>query len=292
MAIHARCDIHPSAVLADNVEIASGVCVGPDAIIGAGVEIGPNAVIGPNTIIGAGVRIYPGAIIGSDPQDMKYDGATTRCIIGARTTIREYTTISRGTKASGETVIGSDSFIMSYVHIAHDCRIGNHVVMTNNAALAGHCEVEDNAILGGYSSYHQFVRVGTLAMIAGFSGLRQDAPPYMVTYGYPPAKVYGLNSIGLRRAGKSAETRSQLKDAFRILYRSGLNFSDALETLRNGSYTAPEIQHLIEFFESSKRGISRGSVSGKMGEIDPDFSDDSEENESVPSKEIAREIKR
>jgi UDP-N-acetylglucosamine acyltransferase len=292
MAIHARCDIHPSAHLADNVEIASGVCIGPDTVIGAGVEIGPNAIIGPNTVLGDGVRIYPGAIIGSDPQDMKYDGSPTRCTIGPRTTVREYTTISRGTRASGETVIGSDSFIMSYVHIAHDCRVGNHVIMTNNAALAGHCEIEDYAILGGYSSYHQFVRVGTLAMIAGFSGLRQDAPPYMVTYGYPPAKVYGLNSIGLRRAGMSPDTRSQLKDAFRILYRSGLNVSDALETLRNGSYTAPEIRHLIEFFESSKRGVSRGSISGRMSDIDPDLGDDNDNAEDMLNKEVVRERQR
>ena len=262
MAIHSRSDIDPTARIADEVNIGPGVVVESGAIIEHGVEIGPNAVIGPNTILREGVRVFPGAIIGTEPQDMKYDGSPTRCEIGPRSVIREYATINRGTSSSGATLVGADSYIMSYAHIAHDCRIGDHVIMANNASLAGHCKIEDHAVLGGYAILHQYVRVGTLAMIGGFSGLRRDAPPYMITYGYPPARVYGLNSIGLKRSGMSPEARAQLKAAFRILYRSGLNFTQALDQIRSNLGPAPEIEHLLKFFETTTRGVCRGAYSG------------------------------
>jgi UDP-N-acetylglucosamine acyltransferase len=278
MSIHARCDIHPSATIADNVEIGPGVCIGPASVIGAGADIGPNVVIGPNTTIGEGVRIFTGAVIGTEPQDIKYDGSPTRCTIGPRTVIREYVTINRGTRATGETVVGSDSYLMAYVHVAHDCRVGNHVVMANNAAMAGHCVIEDNSVIGGYSSFHQFVRVGKLAMIGGFSGLRQDAPPFMITFGYPPAKVYGLNTIGLKRSGMSPATREQLKESYRMLFRSGMNFADALEALRGLDNKSSELEHLIKFFETSKRGVCRGASRGQMSEVDPVLQADLDED--------------
>jgi len=253
--------IDPTAEIAEGVKIGIGACIGARAVISRGVEIGPNVVIGPDTFLGEGVKVYPGAVIGTDPQDIKFDGSQTKCEIGPHTVIREYATINRGTSATGKTVIGAHSYLMAYVHVAHDCRVGDHVVLANNSTLAGHCEIEDHAVLGGYVAVHQFVRVGTLAMVGGFSGLRKDAPPYMLTVGYPPALVYGLNLVGLKRAGMSPKARAVLKEAFRILYRSGLNFSDALKKIENELERTEEIEHLLEFFAKSKRGVSRGSMS-------------------------------
>ena len=152
--------------------------------------------------------------------------------------------------------------LMSYTHIAHDNRIGNHVTMASRAMLGGHCEVGDYAVLGGSAALHQFLRVGKLAMIGGMAGLRQDAPPFMITAGYPPAVVYGVNVIGLKRNGMSDETRQIIKDAFRILYRSGLNRSDGLAKIKEGVEQIPEIVYLLEFFENSRRGVARGSAAG------------------------------
>lgn len=258
MSIHPRSEIDPSAVIADDATIGPGAVIGPGSVIEAGAEIGPNAILGPNTTIREGARIFPGAVIGTEPQDFKYDGTPTRCEIGQRTIIREYCTINRGTKASGATIIGQDCMLMSYTHIAHDCRVGNHVITASGVALGGHVHVGDGANIGGNTGIHQFVRIGTLAMVGGASGLRQDAPPYMITAGAPPAVVYGVNVIGLRRNGISPGSRALIKEAFRLLYRSGLNKTDALAKIENELEKTKEIEHLLEFFRTSRRGVARG----------------------------------
>jgi UDP-N-acetylglucosamine acyltransferase len=227
-----------------------------------GVDIGPNVIIGSNTTLAEGVRIYPGAVIGTDPQDLKYDGSPTYCEIGAGTIIREYATVNRGSMATRKTIIGKGVYMMAYAHVAHDCRIGDRVIMANNVAMGGHCEVDDGAIIGGLSALHQFVRVGKLAMISGMSGLRKDGPPYMITAGVPPASVHGLNSIGLKRAGFSPSARASIKEAYRLLYRSGLSIKSGLERIERDLERTPEIEYLIDFLKKSKRGVSRG-VRGK-----------------------------
>ena len=285
MAIHPRSEIDPTAVIADNVSIGPWVTVGAGSVIESGVEIASSVVIGPWTTLREGVRVYPGAIIGTDPQDIKYDGTPTRCEIGPRTVVREYATINRGTKASGLTSVGSDSYIMTYAHVAHDCRIGNHVVMANNVGLAGHCVIEDHAVMGGHSTCHQFVRVGTLAMVGGVSGLRLDAPPYMTTFGYPPAKVYGVNTVGLKRSTLSSDACSRIKTAYRLLYRSGLNFSEALQKLEEQFTGFPEIDHLIEFYRKTKRGVSRGASANGVLDSDAELSE-----ETLPATRAARGI--
>ncbi len=266
MAIHATAHIDPSAQIADDAEIGPGVIIGPNALISSGCELRPYAIIGPNTTLREGVQVFAGAVIGTEPQDLKYDGSSTRCEIGPRTIVREYCTINRGTTASGATIIGADNYLMAYVHIGHDCRIGNHVMMASNVALGGHCVVEDRVVVGGVVGVHQFVRIGTLAMIGGSSGLRQDAPPYMITAGAPPARVYGINAVGLRRNGYTPGTRALIREAFGILYGSGLNSSDALEQIKAELERTPEIEKILAFFETSKRGVARGQLNAHSEE--------------------------
>ncbi len=258
MSIHPRTEIDASAKIADDAVIGPGVVIGPGCVVHSGVEIGPNAILGVNATLHEGVRVYPGAVIGTEPQDAKYDGSPTVCEIGPRTIVREYCTINRGTSASGATIIGSDCMLMSYTHVAHDCRLGNHVVSASGLALGGHCEIADHVILGGNTGIHQFVRVGKLAMVGGASGVRQDCPPFMITAGAPPAVVYGVNSIGLKRYGMSPRTRSIIKQAYRLLYRSGLNTREALKRIESELERIPEIDYLLEFYATSKRGVARG----------------------------------
>jgi UDP-N-acetylglucosamine acyltransferase len=265
MGIHPRSDIDSTAKIADDVEIGPGVVVGPNCVLKSGVKLGPNVILGQNTTLHEGVRAYVGAVFGTDPQDAKYDGSPTVCEIGPRTIVREYCTINRGTTASGATIVGADCMLMSYTHIGHDCRFGDRVVSASGVLIGGHCLVDDGAILGGNTSVHQQIRIGKLAMIGGASGLRQDAPPFMITAGGPPAKVYGVNSIGLRRAGITPVTRELIKQAFRFLYRSGMTISDALEKIERELPQEPEIKHLVEFIRTARRGTCRGSIEGRNG---------------------------
>ncbi len=258
MTIHSNTQIDPSAVIADDAEVSLGVVIGPNSVIETGVELGPHVVIGPNTTIRDGARIYPGAVIGTEPQDAKYDGSPTKCEIGCRTIVREYCTINRGTKASGATIVGDDCMLMSYTHVAHDCRIGNHVVTASGVLFGGHCEVHEKAIIGGGTGFHQFVRVGKLAMVGGISGVRQDCPPYMITAGSPPAVVFGVNTIGLKRNDISPASRKLIKAAYKLLYRSGLNVEDAVSKIKSDLEKSSEIDYLIEFYETSNRGVARG----------------------------------
>ena len=255
--------VHPTAIVHPNASLGAGVVVGPYAVIEEHVKIGPRTAVGAHcviegrTTIGADCRIFTGAVIGSIPQDLKYRGEESRLVIGDRNKIREYVTINPGTDGGGGvTRIGSDCLLMAYAHVAHDCVVGDHVIIANSAALAGHITVEDRAVIGGLVGLHQFVRVGTLAMIGGCSRVVQDIPPYSTCEGYPAA-VFGVNTEGLRRAGVAEDTRRHLHRAFRTLFHSKLSMSHALAQVESDANGIPEMRHLVEFIRNSKRGISR-----------------------------------
>ena len=258
--------IHPTAIVHPKAKLGAGVSVGPYSIIGGHVTIGDGTVIGAHCVIdgrttlGRDNQIFTGAVIGSIPQDLKYRGEDTVLLIGDRNRIREYVTINPGTEGGGgKTVIGSDGLFMAYAHVAHDCLLGDRVVLANSVALAGHITIEDRAVIGGLVGVHQFVRVGTLSIIGGCSRVIQDVPPYATCVGYP-AKVFGVNSEGLRRAGMSEENRRVLHHAFRLLFHSKLSMSHALEQVSqeiNAHRAFAELQHLLEFIRQSKRGVCR-----------------------------------
>jgi UDP-N-acetylglucosamine acyltransferase len=252
--IDPRAIVHPTAKLADGVSIGPFAIIGEEVTIGADTSIGAHAVIERWTGIGAGCRIGTGAVLGGAPQHLQYDGSPSYLHIGDGNDIRELVVIQRSMKPGGSTRLGSHNFIMAQAHIAHDCVLGNHAVVSSLTALAGHVEVEDGAMIGGVTGVHQFVRIGTYSMVGGSSRLLQDVPPFLLAAG-SPAAVHGLNTVGLRRAGFSAETRRELKIAYRTLYRSGLNVSQALDTIRCQLNLSAPVAHLIRFIEHSQRGI-------------------------------------
>ena len=237
--------------------------IGPYAVIGENVELGEgtriqtHAVIEGWTRIGKGNEIGVGAVIGAAPQDHKYAGARSYVTIGDRNIIREYVTIHRSATAEAATTVGNDNFLMAFVHLAHDCKVGNNVNITNSVGLSGHIEVDDNAVLGGMSAYHQFVHVGAYAMVGGNCGIRMDVVPYALATG-EPLRIYGVNRVGLRRAGFKLEQQRLIKDAFRILFWAGLTFSDAVARLKSEMGTREEIIRIIKFVERSKRGLTPG----------------------------------
>jgi len=254
---------HPTAIIHPGARLSEDVSVGPYSLIDEHVVIGPRTAIGAHcviegrTTIGADCQVFTGAVIGSIPQDRKYQGEASTLTIGDRNKIREYVTINPGTEGGGgKTVIGSDCLLMAYSHVAHDCVLGDFVVLANSAALAGHILVEDRATIGGLVGVHQFVRVGTLAFIGGCSRVVQDVPPYATCVGYP-AKVFGINSEGLRRVGASHDAKQALHHAFRILFHSKLSMSNALERAAADANGNPEVQRLIAFVRQSKRGVCR-----------------------------------
>ena len=260
-------DIHPTALVDPQAELADGVCVGPYTIIGphvqigAGTRIGAHVVIEGHTTIGEGNHIFQFASLGAQPQDKKYAGENTRLIIGNGNTIREFTTINTGT-AQDESVtrVGDDNWLMAYVHIAHDCRLGSHIIMANLAQLAGHVHLGDWVFLGGMTGVHQFVRVGAHAMTGGHTHLTQDIPPF-VTVGGNPAQAQGLNTEGLRRRGYGPERIALLKQMYRLLYRKGLTLEAAREQIDALTGQVPEadaeIALMQDFFASATRGIVR-----------------------------------
>ena len=253
--------VHATALVNSGAELAPGVVVGPFSILGrgvtvdAGTTIGPHVLIERDTMVGRDCQIFCGAVLGSDPQDLKFKGEETVLEVGDRTVIREYATLNRGTAASGRTVVGSDCLLMAYTHIAHDCEIGNHVILSNAVNMAGHVAIEDWAIVGGLSPIHQFVRIGAHAFVGGASRIAQDVPPYVRVAGSPP-KLYGLNSVGLDRRGFSEEVRRALKSAYRILFQSGLNITQGLARAEAEVEPLPEVRHLLTFIRSSERGIT------------------------------------
>ncbi len=254
--------IHPSAMIDPSAELAEGVSVGPFAIVGAGVRIGEGSevgagaqVLGPDTTIGRDNRIFPYACIGFEPQDLKFEGEDTRLVIGDRNQFREFCTVHRGTGfGGGVTEVGSDNLFMAYTHVAHDCRVGDRCVFTNCATLGGHVTVHDDATIGAFSAVHQFTRVGRHAYVGGYTVLTMDALPYVKTVGQKPL-CYGLNTVGLRRKGVAPDARRRLKSAFKALLSSGLNTSQALAEIRSELAGHEEIEYLVEFIESSERGV-------------------------------------
>ena len=255
--------IDPRAIVDPGARIAEGVQIGPFSIIGAGVEIETGTVIGPHVVIkgptriGRDNRIYQFASIGDDPQDKKYAGEPPRLEIGDGNTIREYVTINRGTvQDAGVTRVGHDNWIMAYVHIAHDCVVGDHTIFANNASLAGHVHVGDWAILGGYTLVHQFCRIGAHSFCGFATGVQRDVPPYVTVAGYR-AEPYGINSEGLRRRGFEAETIAVIKRAYKLLYMSDLKLAEAVERMRELVATHPPVALLADFVADSPRGIVR-----------------------------------
>jgi UDP-N-acetylglucosamine acyltransferase len=256
-------DIHATAIVSPKAEIDEGTFIGPFCIIQDGVHIRKgtrlisNVIIEGDTEIGENCVVYPFASIGLPPQDMKYKGEKTGVTIGSNNTIREYSTIHRASVGgNGVTSIGDDNFFMAYVHVAHDCKIGNSVIMANVATLAGHVLIEDHAVIGGLVAIHQFTRIGTYAMVGGFSGIGQDIPPYMIASG-ARAKLFGLNAIGLKRHGFPDSTINELKKAYKILFREKRTLKDAIQKIQEDLPYTDEIKHLIEFIQKNKRGICR-----------------------------------
>lgn len=263
--------IHPTAIVNPKAEIAEGVEIGPYAVIGPNVKIGAKTQIGAHTVvegcttIGQENKIGHFASVGGAPQDMKYRGEPTQLIIGDRNMIREFTTLHTGTiQDQGITKIGNDNWIMAYVHIAHDCVVGNNTIFSNNAQIAGHVHVDDHAILGGMSGVHQFVRIGEHSMIGGASKLVQDLPPYVIASG-PIAEPHGLNAEGLKRRGFNPETITALKQAYKLLYKEGLSFEDAKKAIASladqkqssEAQTAEKLRIFHDFIAASQRGIAR-----------------------------------
>ena len=255
--------IHPSAVVDPLARIAADVLIGPYSVIGSGVEIdsgcwiGAHVVIGGSTRIGCGTRVFPFACLGGAPQDKKYTDEDTRLEIGAQNTIREYVTINRGTlQDQGVTRVGDHNWIMAYVHIAHDCRIGNHTVLANNTTLAGHVQVGDHATLGGATLVHQFCAIGAYAFTAFGSVISKDVPPYLTVAGNP-ARARGLNREGLKRHAFPDATQRALQQAYRALYRSGGSRDELLEKLRQQARQDTHVGQLLEFLEQHQRGIIR-----------------------------------
>jgi UDP-N-acetylglucosamine acyltransferase len=256
--------IHPAALVDPKAEISGGVEIGPFSVIERGVSIDegtkicPHVVIREGTHIGKQCQIFQFASIGEAPQAFFYRGEKTSLFIGDQNIIREFVTFHRGTsKGGGKTVIGNDNFFMAYSHVAHDCLIGNQVVLANGATLGGHITVEDHAIIGGLAAVHQFCQIGAHAIISGLTGVSQDIPPYMMAAG-SRARLYGLNTVGLKRFNFSEKAIRALKRAYRIIFRSSLTLEKALKQIGEDEiYQTQEVQHLLHFIQQSKRGITR-----------------------------------
>ncbi|HEY6089407.1 MAG TPA: acyl-ACP--UDP-N-acetylglucosamine O-acyltransferase [Gemmatimonadaceae bacterium] len=252
--IHATAIISPDAEIGPDVEIGAFAIIGEGCALGAGCVISPRATLERNVTLGRAVKVGIGSIIGGPPQDLKFAGEETTVEIGDGTVIREYATINRGTAHSFKTTVGKNCLLMSYIHIAHDCRIGNGVILSNVVQLAGHVTIEDKAIISGLSAVHQFARIGHHSFIGGMSRVSKDIPPFLKAVGNP-VKLYGLNTIGLQRSGMEEGTIRELKRAYRLLFRSDLNVSQAIERAQTELEPLPEVQELIRFVEASERGV-------------------------------------
>jgi UDP-N-acetylglucosamine acyltransferase len=252
--------IHPSAIVSADANLGEDVEIGPYAIIGEsctlgdGCRIAARAVLERNVLLGRNVKVGIGSILGGDPQDLKFRGEHTTVEVGDDTTIREYATINRGTAHSFKTSIGANAFIMSYVHLAHDCHVGDGVILSNGTQLAGHVTVEDRAILSGLTAVHQFVRIGTFSFVGGCSRVAKDIPPYLKAVGNP-MRLYGLNTVGLDRHGFAEPVKRELKRAYRLFFRSELNLTQARERAMTELEPYPEVQTFLRFFEETQRGV-------------------------------------
>lgn len=261
--------MHPTAVVHDGAQLHPTVKVGPYAVIGANVTIGPGTEIGAHvvidgqTTIGAQNRIFPGAAIGLESQDLKYDGSMSRVVIGDNNLIREYVTINRATKAGEATLVGNHNMLMAYSHVAHNCVVEDNVIIANSVALAGHVYVESGARISGMVGVHQFVRIGRLVMIGGLSRIDRDVPPFTLVNGNP-AQVRGLNQVGLQRAGLTADPQvyRELKQAYRLAYRSGESLSDVVEKLSQGEHN-DLVRYFSEFLRAAQQPDRRGLTPGR-----------------------------
>lgn len=255
--------IHPTAIISPDAQLGEGVEIGPYVVIGSDVKIGKNTVIGPHSVIedfthiGESCHIFQFCSIGALPQDLKFSGEKTRVVIGNFNTIREFVTIHRSTTADiGVTIIGNHNLLMAYCHVAHNCKLGDRIVMANAATLAGHVHVEDNAIIGGLTGVHQFSSIGAHCIIGGASAVVKDVPPYTMASGNH-AKLFGLNLVGLKRRNFSEKTIKAIKDAYRIIFRSDLLLEAALKKAQDEVEDCPEVRHFIKFIQESKRGVCR-----------------------------------
>lgn len=253
-------NVHPTALVDDSAELGADVevgafaIVGPKCVVGDGSVIGARATLERNVKLGTGVKVGTGSVLGGDPQDLKFKGEETWVEVGDNTTIREYATLNRGTAQSYRTTVGKNCFLMSYVHLAHDCHIGDSVIISNATQLAGHVTVEDRAILSGVSAVHQFARIGKFSFIGGCSRVAKDVPPFVKAVGNP-IKLYGLNTVGLQRNNFAEDVVRELKRAYRLFFRSELNVSQALARAQTELKQFPEVQEFLQFFDTSERGV-------------------------------------
>jgi UDP-N-acetylglucosamine acyltransferase len=251
--------IHPTAIIDEtaeidlDVEIGPFCIVGPHSKIGAGTVLHAHAIVQQNTHLGRNCQVFGGAIIGGPPQDYKFQNETSYLRIGDNNTLRECVTIHRATGEGCETRLGDDNMIMAYAHIGHNCDIGSHVTVASYVGISGHVHIEDHVNIGGLTGVHQGCRIGTLAMLGGFSKITQNILPYMLVDGNP-AKVYDINKIGLKRSGITANVRNELRQAYKLIYRSNLNMSQALEAIEETIEKSPEMDHLLKFVRNSRNG--------------------------------------
>jgi UDP-N-acetylglucosamine acyltransferase len=259
--IHPHTYIHPNAKLATNVKVDPFSVIHPNVEIGEGTWIGSNVTIMDGARIGSNCRIFPGAVISAIPQDLKYGGEDTTAEIGDNTTIREFVTINRGSKATWTTKVGNNCLIMAYCHIAHDCVVGNNCIMSNNTQLAGHVELGDFSILGGMCAVHQFVKVGQHVIVSGGSLIRKDVPPF-IKAGHEPISYAGVNSVGLKRRGFSLESINEILNIYRIIYNKGLNTTQALNYIEEEVPATNERDEIVGFIRDSGRGIIKRHVKG------------------------------
>lgn len=256
MKIHASAIVHPGAEIAATVEIGPYSIIEDDVKIAEGTQISSHVRLSSGTRLGKNCRVFQGAVLGSIPQDLKFVGEETTLEIGDRTTIREYATLNRGTSDRKKTLVGNDCFLMAYSHVAHDCILGNNVVIANTVNMAGHVIIEDHAGIGGVTPIHQFVRIGMHSFIGGGYRVAKDVPPFILAMG-EPLQYGGLNVVGLKRRGFTDETLSALKLAYRIIYRKNLNLHDALDKIEQDIVQLEEVKYLVSFFRNSERGVIR-----------------------------------
>ena len=254
--------IHPTAIVSSKAKLGNNIEIGPYAVIEDDVKIGNDCKIGPHASIyngariGSGVKIFQSASVSNSPQDLKYAGEETNLYIGDNTVVREFATLHKGTTATGKTSIGSNCLLMAYTHVAHDCVVGNNVILSNCVQVAGHVHIEDTVIMGGMSAVHQFSKIGQHAMVGGGTMVKMSVPPYCMTSGYP-ARFIGLNSVGLKRRNFSNEDIETIKDAYRIFYSSGLLHSAAIIKIKESYSEHPLVKNIIEFIETSERTLIR-----------------------------------
>lgn len=254
--IHKTAIIHPNAEIADDVQIGPFTIVEDDVKIGAGSQIASNVLLATGTRIGERCRIFNGAVLGTVPQDLKFGGEKTTLEIGNGTTIREFATLNRGTTDHWKTVVGENCLLMSYSHVAHDCQVGNNVILSNSVNMAGHVTIDDFVGVGGLTPIHQFVRIGKYSFIGGGIRVPKDVPPYILAVD-DPARFGGLNVVGLRRRGFSEERIASIKKAYRFIYRSKLLLNDALKKVENELEPSEDLKYLVSFFRESERGVLR-----------------------------------